>query len=78
MPEEKKKSSMFKDHSYDAATETLRLVFNNDEVYEYHPVPPTTIAEMEAAESMGRYFIQNIRNAVPFTRIEQEDEDGEG
>lgn len=41
---------------------TLAVQFSSGAVYHYDGVPPNVFAEMQAAESVGRYFSANIRS----------------
>lgn len=61
---------------HDAETNTLAIQFKSKggagAVYHYANFPAEKFAEFSAAESVGSYFGQNIKNATtehPFTRI---------
>jgi hypothetical protein len=48
---------------YDKVSQTLTIEFRSGEVYEYQGVPPDIHAELMSAESHGRYFHRQIRDA---------------
>ena len=53
---------------YDETTRTLTIEFRNGSVYEYADVPPEVHDELMHAESHGKYFHRQIRNAGYKTR----------
>jgi hypothetical protein len=57
---------------YDAASETLAIVFktNPDKTYHYHGVTAEQNAEFEAAASKGSFFYKRIKGIAPFDRVE--------
>jgi hypothetical protein len=61
-------SSMLKQLGYLRTTKTLVVRFNNDSVYVYKGVPQHVWDELQAADSMGKYFNQHIRMSVPYER----------
>jgi hypothetical protein len=44
--------------------DTLEIEFPNGDVYQYSPVNKSTMEAMFAAQSVGSYFMRNIRNSV--------------
>ena len=61
---------MFKQLKYVPHTRVLLVRFNNDTLYMYKGVPEKKWIDMQAAESMGKYFAKNIRNTIAYERIE--------
>ena len=56
------KSSNIKSIGYDIETKVLELEFNNNAVYCYLNVDLRTIVKFIFTESLGKYFIANIKN----------------
>jgi len=48
---------------------TLEVEFKGNRVYQYPGVPDKTVNELLKAQSVGRYFGQNIRNQFKGTKI---------
>lgn len=65
-------SSSMKAHGYDPATKTLAVQFNGGKVYHYEGVDENTYTSMCCADSLGKYFAQNIRHR--FTGVLQPDD----
>jgi hypothetical protein len=63
------RSTMLYAVGYNAATETLEVVFNSGGIYRYFHVPPDIYRGLLAAESKGRYMWSNIFNLYPYTRL---------
>lgn len=66
-------------YGFDPATNTLAITFNNKngQSLPYHyPCTPEKFAELQAAESKGKYFNQNIlRNPdMPATKMVPEED----
>ena len=57
----KSTSHVIKSFDYDGATQTLRVVFNNGNIYKYHDVPDSVYQELKSAPSVGQYFNTHIR-----------------
>ncbi|HEY9709407.1 MAG TPA: lysine--tRNA ligase [Oculatellaceae cyanobacterium] len=57
----KSTSHVIKSFDYDRATQTLRVVFNNGNIYKYHDVPDSVYQELKSAPSVGQYFNTHIR-----------------
>lgn len=54
---------------YDATERTLWVRFVTGATYRYSDVPPATYEEFLEAESKGRYFNSEIRDAYSFERV---------
>ncbi len=63
MRREQVTSSNLKSVGYDRAQRLLEIEFQNGRVYRYHGVPPEEYEALMQADSKGRYFIGNIRDA---------------
>lgn len=46
---------------YDPASQTLEVEFASGPIWEYWPVPPAMYRDLQAAPSVGKYFLANIR-----------------
>ncbi len=55
-------SSNLRSVGYDPASQTLEIEFKNG-VYQYADVPLEVYEALMASTSLGRYFIQNIKDA---------------
>ena len=55
-------SSMINSIGYDSETQTLDVEFNNGSVYSYGGVPQSEYDGMINAQSVGKYFVSNIKN----------------
>lgn len=58
---------------YDAGSKTLQVDFKTGKRYQYQNVPPEVFAEFKAAESVGKFFAAQVKNAflcVPLTEDE--------
>lgn len=62
-------SSNLKKGVYDTVTKKLTVTFGNDMRYEYDEVPHDIFAELNLAESQGKYFNQKIAKAYTYKRI---------
>jgi len=55
---------------YDPQTKTLEVEFKNGSIYQYNQVSERIYAELMNADSHGRYFNANVKNAgYAFKRI---------
>lgn len=52
---------------YDPASQILEIEFKNG-VYQYSDVPLEVHEALMKAASLGRYFIQNIKDAYPASK----------
>lgn len=66
------KSSAFAAIGHDAKTNTLRIDFHSGHVAHYSNFTAEKHAQFQKADSLGRYFIEHIRNsdAHEHTRID--------
>lgn len=56
---------------YDTESETLAIqMHNSSDIFHYADVPRTVADEFLAADSIGRYFVDNIKGQYASTRIE--------
>jgi hypothetical protein len=62
-------SSSLSSVNYYPAMQMLEVEFQSGSVYVYFDVPASTYKALLRADSMGRYFIQNIRSQYRFQRI---------
>lgn len=62
-------SSNLKKGVYDTVTKKLTVTFSNDMRYEYDEVPHDVFAELNLAESQGKYFNQKIAKGYTYKRI---------
>jgi hypothetical protein len=69
MNREQVTSSTVASLGYDAGTMTLEVEFVTGFVYQYFDVPEFEYQNLVTAESIGRYFNQNIRNSYRYGRI---------
>ncbi|WP_029277937.1 KTSC domain-containing protein [Pedobacter borealis] len=65
-------SSVIKYFSYDAATETLKIIFVTDMIYQYKKVPEKIYKMLKASGSKGRYFNRHIKDKFKFQKLEEE------
>ncbi|CAH0132663.1 hypothetical protein SRABI27_02872 [Pedobacter sp. Bi27] len=65
-------SSVIKYFSYDAATETLKIIFVTDMIYQYKEVPEKIYKMLKASGSKGRYFNRHIKDKFKFQKLEEE------
>lgn len=61
-------SSSMRSVGYDPDTETLEIEFDNG-IYQYQDVPETVYQELMAAESLGLYFVEKIKDQYRFERV---------
>ncbi len=54
---------------YDRATNVLELELDEGEVYQYYAVPRRVHQELLASDSIGRYFLSQIRDRYGYQRI---------
>jgi hypothetical protein len=54
---------------YDADSQILEIEFNNGGIYQYSGVPESVYEGMMGADSKGKYFHANIKNAYPFSKL---------
>ena len=54
---------------FDSATQTLEVEFQNERIYRYYGVPWAVFADLQEADSKGRFFNSRIRNRYPYVRV---------
>ena len=55
---------------YNREKAQLEIEFKRSKVvYSYHKVPPKVYAKLMTAESLGKYFNENIAKEYKFTRL---------
>jgi hypothetical protein len=62
-------SSNISSVDYDPDSQTLEIEFNNGGVYQYSGVPDSVYEGMMGADSKGKYFHANIKNAYPYSKL---------
>lgn len=62
-------SSNLKGAIYNTVTKNLTVTFNNGQRYEYLDVPHEIFAELNLAESAGKYFNTKIARAFTYKKI---------
>lgn len=62
-------SSNLKAVGYDEATKTLEVEFKNGSTYQYDDVPQAEYEAMMDAESVGRYFLANIKDRYTTRKV---------
>lgn len=69
MDREPVQSTNLAEVGYCADTMVLEIAFHNGSVYQYFDVSEAVFLELMQAESVGKYFIANIREAYRYTRV---------
>jgi hypothetical protein len=69
MEREPVSSSNLTSVGYDAESETLEVEFKNTGVYQYFNVPPFMHERLMSADSVGKFFNAEIKNAYPCSRV---------
>ena len=62
-------SSQMKMVEYDTETNTLIITFTKGARYEYKDVPNKVFLELIEADSIGSYFIKEIKTKYPYKLI---------
>lgn len=62
-------SSQLKEVEYDTETSILTVTFMQGRMYEYKDVPADVFRKLIEAESIGSFFIHNIKNKYQFKQI---------
>lgn len=62
-------SSNLKGANYETTTKKLLVTFGNGMQYEYDEVPHEIFAELNLAESQGKYFNQKIAKTYTYRKI---------
>jgi hypothetical protein len=63
-------SSNIREVGYDAASQTLEILFHSGAVYQYSGVPDSVYRALMEAASHGSYFHTSIRDTYPYRRIQ--------
>lgn len=66
-------SSQIKGYHYDKKKSELFLKFRNQDIWKYSNVESDEFNEFIRAESLGRYFHQNIRDKKPSIKCYEEE-----
>jgi len=67
------KSSNLAKVGYDSATNTLKVLFKDGQEYWYSNVPSELHENMMKAESIGKFFVSQVKAAkFPYKKIEQD------
>ena len=64
-------SSVIAEVRYDDEQELLEVLFHNGRVYRYLDVPPEEYEALVGADSVGKYFNQEIRTRYDVLRKKQ-------
>lgn len=62
-------SSMLDSVGYDEKKKILEVEFNHGGIYEYYDVEKETFDDLINADSLGRYFINNIKDDYDYRQI---------
>lgn len=62
-------SSMLKSVGFDEKKKILEVEFNHGGIYEYYNVEKKTFDDLVNADSLGRYFINSIKDDYDYTQI---------
>ncbi len=69
IPRVKVKSSMLIGVGYAVDTNTLQVEYNNNTIWNYYDVPEKVYDDMLKAESIGKYFLANIKSRFECEKI---------
>lgn len=64
-----RKSTMIDNVVYDFANNKLKVRFKNGSVYEYENVDKSVYENLTDAESIGKYFNENIKHKYTHTQL---------
>lgn len=62
-------SSTIASVGYDADNNLLEIEFRKGGTYQYYDVPEYQYSNLMSADSLGKYFVANIRNVYRCSRI---------
>lgn len=68
-------STLIRSVGYDLPGSVLEVEFADGNVYEYYDVALTIYSELMAAESVGSYFNDHVKDMYAYSRV---DDDGPG
>jgi hypothetical protein len=63
-------STSLKSVAYDEEALILEVEFVEGGVYQYSGVPREIYEQLIDSESKGRYYVENVRNAFPYKRVD--------
>ncbi|MGD2071961.1 MAG: KTSC domain-containing protein [Candidatus Thorarchaeota archaeon] len=63
------KSSSINSIGYDIIEQILEVEFTRGAIYQYEDVPAFRVVEFIFADSVGKYFSQNIKNNFKYRKI---------
>lgn len=69
MDREPVSSSTILSIGYDSGSETLEIEFRETGVYQYLNVPQFIWEQLMSADSVGKFFNAEIKNAYPFAKV---------
>ena len=64
-------STTMRSVGYDQAKQVLEIEFQSGVIYQYLDIAPAIYKELVEAESKGRYFNSEIRDAYEFVRVDR-------
>ena len=62
-------SSVLASIGYDPKSRLLEVEFNHGEIYQYSDVPEKVYKELINADSIGKYYSDNVRDDYEFVRL---------
>jgi hypothetical protein len=65
-------STNLKSASYNTETKVLKIIFNNNNIYEYSDVPWEIFTKFRMSESQGKYFNVNIARKYTYKKIDEQ------
>jgi len=65
----KYESSNIKEGKYNRTTKKLQILFNSGSTYEYDDVPHEVFAELNIADSQGKFFNANISKNYTYRKL---------
>jgi len=63
-------SSLIREVCYKEEIQTLYVRFKNGTMYSYTEVPRNIFDDLMSAESIGKYFVRNIKTSFSFQKEE--------
>lgn len=63
-------SSKINEIGYDKNRQLLEIHFKNGHIYQHQQVPPKFYMECLAANSIGRYYYENIKDVFPYQLLQ--------
>ncbi len=62
-------SSMMASIGYNPESKILEIEFNSGTIWQYYDVPKSEFNKMNKADSLGKYFLDNIKDCYEESRI---------